>query len=258
MSNGKKLKKGLKGKGEGKEGEGVGKGLGTTEQLEENTSTTGLLTMAESDISPEKKIEYENFIAMLMKMIHSPETSPAVVDMLSAGEASEIVPNTAVTIVNQVEKEIGQATIPNDTKAAGAMYLVTDLCEIGNVAKLWKKDVVEEDLSGIIQNTLQEYLHQGMKNGTIDPVQLQGEIEPLLTEEQQMAGSTLAERKGLPMQPTEGMAYTKAAGDAAKPLEEENAALKQQVQKQEPAPTPPPQQALQGPPQGQPQQGGVQ
>ena len=91
----------------------------------------------------------------------------------------------------------------DDIKLACSIFLVSDLAEVGNAGAEWEDPVDEEEIKLIYQDTLQDYIHQGLKNGTIDPVELQQSTEPLLSKQQQQLGSQAAERSGVPLAPTQ-------------------------------------------------------
>jgi hypothetical protein len=140
----------------------------------------------------------EAYILGLMKLLHSKETSPMVDDMLkNGGDPKVTIPKVAMLVNQKMADATGK--VPSlRTALAAFMYLVGDLIELGNKAGFFNIET-EEDISVILKATLQAYIEKGLKDGTIDPVELQKEIEPLLSEEQRTMGSEAANGSGLPM-----------------------------------------------------------
>lgn len=189
------------------------------------------LAMGEGDVDPKLKASMEDYTAVLMNVIHSPETNGSVVEMLSGGPAQESIPFTANQVNDMVLQSIAKkqgAKKPEDAVLmAGAIYLVTDLAELGNAADVFEQPVGEQDMAPLLQKTMQSYIQKGLKDGTIDPVQLQTDTEPYLNEEQRGVGLMMGNELGQPTEPTAGMANDQIVQKKVAPLEKENAALKQ-------------------------------
>jgi len=203
MSNGKRLQKNLK------------EYQVQKAYKEDNKQITGMMNQDETKIPEKKKKEYASYIDMLMYTIHGEKTRDGIIEMLSSDAPERSVPATALRVNKSVEdgiKKKGQK-VANDTKAAGASYLVGDLVELGNTANLWDKQVNADEMKGYLQETMSKYIHTGIKEGTIDPVELQKEVEPLLTDEQRAVGDQLSQRANLPGQATSNMAVDKMIKD---------------------------------------------
>lgn len=171
------------------------------------SSTSILSTMGKgSEPSPEMKQKVQAYTSLLMNLIHSKDTHKDVLQMLSAAPPEVSIPNAALTINGMAESILtksGDKTDPN-VLLASSQYLVTDLIELGNTAGMFKVD--EAMAPQIYQATLQQYIQDGIKRGTIDPVQLQSDIDPLLSDEQKEAGLGVLEKQGMPTEPTQQMA----------------------------------------------------
>lgn len=181
-------------------------------------------------VNPALQEKMESYVTTLMHLMHAPETSDNVMEMLSGGPAEQSIPFAANQINSQVEaslKNNGVKKIDDAVKIAGAMYLVSDLAELGNSAGVF--EIQQDQLGPILQKTMQDYIHQGLRDKTIDPVQLQLDTEPLLNKQQNKAGVAIQSELGLPSSPTTQMGIQKVVGDKTAPLEQENAELKQQM-----------------------------
>lgn len=192
--------------------------------------------MEGQEVSPELQKKMDSYIASLMHVIHNPKTADGILEMLGAAPPAESIPHTALYVNDAVEKVFDKKNtkVEDSVKIAGAMYLVSDLSELGNAANVWKgQKVPEQEVPKILQKTMSQYIHQGIRSGSIDPIQLQADTEPLLNDKQRQIGSTLQEKLGLPGEPTASMgidAYTKKK---TAPLEAENAQLKKLLSEQQ-------------------------
>lgn len=199
-------------------------------------------------VSPEMQGKIDAYITAAMKVIHDDKTSPSIIGMLESGEPEKSVPPTVqnvTTLINNSIKNSGN-TIDDSVKLAGMMYVTMDLMELGNVSGAFKRQLGEQDFQPIMQETLKLHIHEGLRDGSIDPVDLQAQTEPLLNEKQTQLGNQIAQEAGLPQKPTAQMGMDVSVDRKVRPLQQENEELKgllaQQGQQQRP-------------PQGQPQGG---
>lgn len=160
-------------------------------------------------ISPKKLQQVETVTAMMMKLIHSKESSQAAIGMLKADpDPAKAIPIAANRLLGVVEKKFKQrrSTIPNDVKVASIQYAVADLALLGNKAKLWDREVTKEELGPILKDTMQQYIQRGIKSGDINPVELQREVEPLMSDEQKAVANKYGQEAGIAPKPTATMA----------------------------------------------------
>ncbi len=148
----------------------------------------------------------DRYVGLLSKLLHSPDTRDMVSQMLAQGDPMMTIPETALTVNDQAEmmyKQNGQK--PDlDTLAAGSQFLINDLVEIGNAGGLFNLDLSDDELSmKLLKDTMQPYIQKGLKDGSIDPVELQKKVEPLMKEAGNYdQGMMLAEQGGIPSGPT--------------------------------------------------------
>ena len=181
------------------------------------------------ELSPEKKNAVESAQNVILKMIYSKETMPDVLRMLKAGEPSQTIPNTANMIFKKLEQG-SESKIPGDVKLAAATSLVMELTQIGNESKTFQ--ISEKQMQPILQNTYRIYIENGLKDGTIDPIELQKSINPMMKGSAKGYGEEVAQKEGMPMEPTQDMAIQKGTQDKMRPIQQENAKLKGLLQTQ--------------------------
>jgi hypothetical protein len=159
-------------------------------------------------VDPKKMKQVEDSTAMFMRLIHGTETRDSVMKMLKANpDPFKAIPDTANNLMKRVEAQVKKRRmrIPADVKVATAQYIVIDLANLGNKAQAWETQVSEDQLGPILRDTMKIYIKQGIKDKSIDPVQLQQEAEKLMSPEQKAAGMQMG-GSGLPGAPTATMA----------------------------------------------------
>jgi len=161
---------------------------------------------------PKLQKEIEGYLTGLSKLLHGAQTSAEVVKMLETGPPEETIPEAALAVNSQMEdavREAGRSPSLEVLLNAG-LFLVNDLAEIGAAAGLFQ--LQEEDFSPIITDTLQKYIEKGLKDGTVDPVELQKKVEPLMNDEHKALGMAGAKGTGIPMEANQNTAM-QAYGD---------------------------------------------
>ncbi len=187
----------------------------------------------EQKVDPKLQKQMDSYIAALMYSMHNPKTSGNVIEMLKSAPPEQSIPYTAMQLNSQIEQSFSKkmgGKVADEVKLAGAMYLASDLSELGNAAKLWEKPVSEQDVPKMFQGIVTKYIHQGLKDGSIDPIKLQADTEPLLNDKQRQIGQTLQKEIGLPDQPTESMGVDMYLKKKITPIEQENQKLKGMLQ----------------------------
>jgi hypothetical protein len=173
---------------------------------EEMNGTQAIKAEAEGkELSPRLKKEMSGYKTLLTKLIHAPEKQESTMEMLKAGPAAMSVPNAAITLNKQAEEIMkGKGIkISQNTKLAGSVFLVSDLIELGNAGAGWEVPVAEDEAKQIYQDTLQDYIETGVRDKTIDPMELQQSAEPFMNEQQRAVGSQVAQQQGIPMEPNQ-------------------------------------------------------
>lgn len=219
MSNGKKLKKGL------------------TQYREEKAYTdsgkkvTGMIDENGPPVPPAKQKAMQSYVDTLMYALHHEDSADSVMEIMAADNPGKSVPNAALMVNEKVEKALkakGQE-VPKDVKMAGAAYLVDDLVQLGNASGMWGEQIGENDTGYLLQNTMQKYIETGFKDGSIDAVEFQKEIEPMLNEEQRAKGLAMQEKSGIPANPTETMAVNRIVDSKLSKEQEKTTKMKEKM-----------------------------
>ncbi|RKX64117.1 MAG: hypothetical protein DRP42_06970 [Tenericutes bacterium] len=188
--------------------------------MEGQEQTSGMLTGLTNpeQLSPQEKQEIDSYTTLMMDLIHNKATSNDIQDMLKSGEPSQTVPATAIQVNHMAEQTVKQSTgsMPSSAaKLGGSVYLVSDLIEVGNTSGIFNVQD-EAQITQIYQDTLQQYIESGIKDGSIDPIELQQSVEPLLSQEQQETGMAIGQQAGVAPQPTNEMMNSQLMKGSAK------------------------------------------
>ena len=159
---------------------------------------------------PEQKMDkqQEAYVGALVRVLHDKQTSPMVQEMLKAGPPEQTIPRITMEVNDMMQQTIarkGGQPADLETTFLGGAYVVSDLIEIGNAGGFF--EVSDEDqVKEILQTTIQTYVERGLKDGSIDPVELQAITEPLLQDSDREEGIAYAKKEGLSMQADENVA----------------------------------------------------
>ena len=155
---------------------------------------------------PKIEKETQAYLTGLSKMLHGRDTSGQVIEILKSAPPDQSIPQAALTVNSQMEgavREAGQEPSLEVLLNAG-IFLVNDLVEMGNAAGIFQLE--GEAIGPILQSTLKQYIEKGLAEGTIDPVELQEKVGPLMDEEHTALGTEAAALSGIPQEPNEGTA----------------------------------------------------
>lgn len=86
-----------------------------------------------------------------------------------------------------------------NTQFNASQFLINDLMEIGSRFGFF--EVTQDDFAPLLEDSLQTYVERGLKDGTIDPVELQLTAEKFTTENQRIAGLYHGQKNGVPPAP---------------------------------------------------------
>lgn len=188
------------------------------------------------EVDPKLQKEMDHYVTALMYVMHNPKTADSVVEMLKSAPPEESIPYTALHLNKQVEQSYAKKNkgpVKDEVKLAGAMYLASDLSELGTVAKVWDRPVNKEEYPNMFSSIVSKYIHNGLADGSIDPIKLQADTEPLLNEKQREIGGTIQRELGLPDKPTASMGMDMYAQKKTAPLQKENQELKARLSEQQ-------------------------
>lgn len=191
--------------------QGQGGTLGTAAQMAD-PNKSGQMEQA-------KIRQVEDVTAMYMNLIHSEDTRDSIMQTLKSQQnPAKAVSATANMLFKRVDAQTQKrrTKIPNDVKIAAAQYVVVDLVNLGNASGAWEQPIPESEVPGIFQKVVQDYLHQAIRNKTIDTTELQRDIESLMTDDQKATGVKLGQSSGvdIPPGPTPTMAVDRQVEQA--------------------------------------------
>lgn len=153
----------------------------------------------EQQVSPEMQGKVDDYTSILMNLMHSKNTRDDVINMLKSSKDPYItIPQAAMAINDSASNQIktqGGKGVDIETQFMASQYLVQDLMEIGNAYQLFQ--VSQEDFGPLLQDSMQMYIERGLKDGSIDPIELQLTAESAMTENQRIGGQYLAQQCGL-------------------------------------------------------------
>ena len=200
-------------------------------------------------VSPEKMQMIETMKGNITDLLYREETKGSLQKMLQAGSPNETVPAAVETVFGQFEQMASKSNGPLslELKLAGGLHAFNEVMELGTAMGVIPEDLPEENVGGLLEATMKKYIQKGLKDKSIDPIELQTAIEPMLSGEEAEVGMNVGRSQGVPgalneQQSQEGLMQKRMA-----PLELENATLKKSAAKKG---------ALQGPQAPPPEQGG--
>jgi len=170
------------------------------EQQQEPQVEPSELPTEESNLSPSDRA----YLDGLIKLMHTKKTAPKIEDMLESGPPEKAIPETALMVNKMMEDGARKGGKPPSLELLflAGITVVSDLIEIGNAKGIF--EITEEsEIQAILQETMQRYIQKGLKDGTVDPVELQEKAGKLMNEEDQSAAMTMGEREGIPSEANE-------------------------------------------------------
>ena len=152
---------------------------------------------AKEQLTPEEISQLDAYVDNATTVIFTEKTQPAILQELqSSPNPIESVAFTA----NHIHKILFDAlekqgeSMTDKTLFLGATHVVSELHLLAEAAGLFT--LSNEEKLNAFQYTLLVYFKEGMESGKIDPVELQKELEPLMTEEQRQYGVLALSRMG--------------------------------------------------------------
>jgi len=151
-----------------------------------------------AEISPAQQMQIDAYSDNATLVIFSEESQDAILQSLQTGQnPMDAVAKTA-NIINKrlqssLEKEGEKMT--EIALVFGAAHLVSELVVLAEAAKLFT--LTPQQRLEAFRQTIMQYFAAGLKDGSIDPVELQKTIEPLMNQEQRQAGQEFADKSGI-------------------------------------------------------------
>lgn len=149
-------------------------------------------------LGPPQEAQLEAYKDNATIVIFSKKTQPGILQSLQSGETpTDSIAKTANSINDQLEPMLEKKgeKMTEITLCLGAAHLVSELIVLAEAAKLYTLN--NDERLEAFRQTIQDYFAKGLQNGTIDPVELQKNIEPLMTDKQKQFGLQAMQQHGL-------------------------------------------------------------
>ena len=147
-------------------------------------------------LTPKQQKEVAVYKTVVTKVMHGKENRDNVLNLLRSYKDPELaVPEVAKLVVQHADS-LMKTKAPNEYKLGLSGYIISDLIEIGTAAKIWPP-VDPDEAKAIYVDTVQDHIHQGLKDGTIDPIELQKQTEPMMNEQQKQYGMAMGQANGV-------------------------------------------------------------
>jgi len=185
------------------------------------------------DVPPEQLKQLKTITAAMTDMLYNPKTKGAVQKMLSNGPPEMTVPNTVLTVFKRFEDTMAQKNGPMslDMKLPVGVSLFSEVMELGKAMQVIPASMTMESSGPLLKKTMQDYVQAGLKDKSIDPIELQQKVEPLLTENDRSRGLQMANEGGVPAQLNNQQVNAGMMQKQMMPMQMENEGLKKQNQK---------------------------
>lgn len=171
----------------------------------ENPTEEPQRTPKDQPVNPEdqkKQDKVDSYVVALMNELHGSETRDDVLEILKNGKDPYIgIPEAAMAVNDAAVAKFEQNGVKVDlnTQFNASQFLINDLMEIGS--KFGFFEVTQDDFAPLLEDSLQTYVERGLKDGTIDPVELQLTAEKFTSENQRIAGLYHGQENGVPPAP---------------------------------------------------------
>lgn len=186
-----------------------------------------------NQMSPAKQKQLKNVQAMLTDMLYHPETKQSVQAMLKSSPPNVSIPGATNAVFQKFEDMIAQKQkkpMPLDMRLASGVALFSEVMELSEDMEVIPEDLSESDVQGLLKDTMQQYIQKGLKTKSIDPIELQQQVEPLLSEDERAIGLQMGANQGTPPELTGPVAAEGMYQQRVAPMETKTAALKQSNQ----------------------------
>lgn len=142
-----------------------------------------------AELGPAQEAQIEAYKDNATKIVFSEDSQAAVLQQLqSGGNPADSISNTAFVLHKRLEGSMAEQgeKMTEVTLALGAAHLVSELVVLAEAAGLYT--IPNEDRLEAYKLSVSKYFEAGLKDGSIDPVELQKSIEPLMSREQREYG----------------------------------------------------------------------
>ena len=179
----------------------------------------------EQDQKMGKQLETIN--AAMMDMMYDPKTKRSIQKSLKDVPPEESIPSVTNMLMSRFEDIMkpknGEMSL--DMKLGVGVMTFTEVTTLAATMGVIPEELPEQQNQELLTKTMQQYIQRGLKEKTIDPVELQMAVEPLLTPEEQALGRQTGQGLEVPGQPTQQMGNAQMMDAAKAPLAVKNQQL---------------------------------
>ena len=153
------------------------------------------------ETTPQNQQKREAYNSGILRLMYDKKTKKSIYDILQSGEPTATIPKAA----NLVNKQVTMAVrakgkdVDLGTRINGMIFTSMELGNLGTAAGFFQ--LTKDDMQPIVQESLQQFVHSGLKSKSIDPIEIQQVAESLMTPEQREMGLAEARKRGLPEKP---------------------------------------------------------
>ena len=182
------------------------------------------------EMSPAKKKQLKNIQAMLTDMLYHPDTKQSVQSMLKSSPPHVSIPGATNAVFQKFEDMATQKNkkpMPLDVRLTSGVMLFSEIMELSEDMEIVPEDLPEREIQGLLKDTMQQYIQKGLKTKSIDPIELQQAVEPMMSEEERQIGLEMGAAHGTPTELSSAVAAEGMYQKRVAPMEAKTQALQQ-------------------------------
>ena len=150
------------------------------------------------ELGPGQQAQLDSYTDNATIAVFSEDSQPAILQSLQADQDPvKNVADTTFVVHKQLESSLAKngEKMTEITMALGAAHLTAELVVLAEAAGLYTLKEVQK--SEAFQQAIKRYFETGIKDGSIDPVELQATLEPVMNEKQREYGLQGMEKGGI-------------------------------------------------------------
>jgi hypothetical protein len=165
---------------------------------------------------PKLNKEVDAYSSGLINLIYSRETNGQIYEILKSAPPEVSIPKATLLVNDVMEKKLQEkGQKPSlDVLLNSGILLIKELIDIGLAGGFFELE--KEEVMPILQDTMQQYIEKGLKDGSIDPIELQQATEKIMPEDMKQQALQEGSRIGMPQQPGVGAAMEMYANERVK------------------------------------------
>lgn len=165
---------------------------------------------------PKLNKEVDAYSSGLINLVYSRETNGQIYEILKSAPPETSIPQAALLVNDVMEKKLTErGKKPSlDVLLNAGILLIKELIDVGLAGGFFELE--KDDVMPIIQETMQQYIEKGLKDGSIDPIELQQATEKIMPEDMKQEALQAGAQAGVPQKPGVGAAMEMYANEKVK------------------------------------------